>query len=96
MYWFWSLKICVRLYSQKISLDLLPIINIQSIIRIISILQERCQKEGEESCRTISPKNEDDVDKCEGKVGKQQKLSVRDVEKINKYYACNGKSGGSR
>ena len=61
-------------------------INIQSIT---SILQESCEKEGKGSFRTISPKNEDDVDKCEGKVGNQQKLSVKDVEKINKYYNCN-------
>ena len=77
---------CVNLFSQKISLDFLPIINIQSIT---SILQESCKKEGKGSFRTISPKNEDDVDKCEGKVGNQQKLSVKDVEKINKYYNCN-------
>ena len=55
---------------------------------MISVLQESCKKEEKGSCRTISPKNEDDVDKCEGKVGKQQKLSVKDVEKINKYYDC--------
>ena len=53
-------------------------------------MQESCKKEGKGSCRTISPKNEADVEKCEGKVGKQQKLSVRDVEKINKYYDCSG------
>ena len=79
-----------KLVSQKISLDFLPIINIQSIISITSIFQESCKKEGKGSCRTISPKNEDDVDKCDGRVGKQQKLSIRDVEKINKYYGCEG------
>ena len=55
-------------------------------------LQENCQPSS--NCQTIVPKGKQDV-KCpdwkgqEGTIGNMHRLSVKDVEKINNYYACN-------
>ena len=55
-------------------------------------LQENCRPSSD--CKTIVPKGKQDV-KCpdwkgqEGTIGNMHRLSVRDVEKINNYYACN-------
>ena len=55
-------------------------------------LQENCRASSD--CKTIVPKGKQDV-KCpdwkgqDGTIGNMHRLSVRDVEKINNYYACN-------
>ena len=50
------------------------------------MLQKKCRRESD-ACYTIVPRQK--FKKCDGKIGRQQKLSPEDVQKINDYYKCN-------
>ena len=50
------------------------------------MLQKKCRRESD-ACYTIVQRQK--FKKCDGKIGRQQKLSPEDVQKINDYYKCN-------
>ena len=50
------------------------------------MLKKKCRRESD-ACYTIVPRQK--FKKCDGKIGRQQKLSPEDVQKINDYYKCN-------